>query len=285
MINKFLIINADDFGISDSVNRAVIRGWQEGLLTSASLIVTGNAFDGAVALARNNQGLQIGLHLTLAQGRSAASHLGFPALTDRQGYFPNDPLFAGMRMFFIKTLYKQLEAEIEAQIVRFIATGLPLSHIDGHLNIHMHPTVFGILCRLMPKYGISTFRLSRERLAIERRIASGRRVGKAIDAFIFGRLAAHCLPELTMRRIGFANEVKGLLNSGRITEDYLLGSLDTLQDGLTEIYLHPADSENPQMPEYRQRDETATLLSRKVREKIRSMGIGLCNYRGEVKDV
>lgn len=285
MVKKSLIINADDFGSSKDVNRAVIRGWQDGLLTSASLMVTGEAFAEAATLARENPGLQVGLHLTLIQGRSAARQAGFPSLADHEGNFPNDPVFAGMRMFFLKSLKKQLEQEIEAQIIRFIDTGLPLSHIDGHLNIHMHPTVFDILCRLMPKYGISTFRLSRERLGNELRISSARAVGKSVDAFVFGKLAKQCKPELEMRRIGFADEVKGLLNSGMITEDYLLGSLETLQDGLTEIYLHPSEADNPQMPGYRQTDEMAAILSQKVREKIRRMGISLCNYRGEVKDV
>lgn len=285
MIKKSLIINADDFGISNCVNSAVISGWQDGLLTSASLMVTGDAFDEAVLLARRNPGLQVGLHLTLVQGRSAAVHRGFPCLTDREGNFPNDPLFAGMRMFFLKPLKKQLAEEIEAQIVRFIATGLPLSHLDGHLNIHMHPTVFAILCRLMPKYGISTFRLSRERLRSELRLSAERTVGKSVEALVFGRLAKLCLPELEMRGIGFTEEVKGLLNSGRITEDYLLSALDTLQGGLTEIYLHPSEADNPQLPDYRQMAEAAAVSSQKVREKLKRLGITLCNYRGEVKDV
>lgn len=285
MAKKSLIINADDFGISGSVNRAVIKGWQNGLLTSASLMVTGDAFEEAVQYARSNPGLEVGLHLTLVQGRAAARHGNFPSLTHHDGSFPSDPVFAGMRMFFLKSLRKQIETEIEAQIARFIGTGLPLSHIDGHLNIHMHPVVFDILCRLMPKYGISTFRLTRERLQNELRLSPQRTFGKTVDAFIFGKLAKRCLPELKMRRIGFADEVRGLLNSGRMTEDYLVKALETLPEGLTEIYLHPADGDNPQMPGYRGIDEMAAITSRKVTEKIKSMGITLRNYRGEVKNV
>jgi len=284
MAQKRLIITADDFGVSASVNRTVMAGWQNGLLTSASLMVTGAAFDEAVALARQNPGLQVGLHLTLVQGRSAARHTGFPSLTHHDGTFPNDPVLAGMRMFFLKALKKQIEAEIEAQIETFLATGLPLTHINGHLNIHMHPTVFSILCRLMPKYGISTFRLSRERLSIELGI-SGRTLEKAVHAFIFGKLAKHCLPELKMRKIGCADEVKGTLNSGRLTEEYLLQCLDTLQEGLTEIYFHPADPDTPEMPDYRQVEETAAISGEKVRKKIKALGITLCNYSGETKDV
>ena len=285
MTERKVIITADDFGVSSAVNRAVIKGWQEGVLTSASLMVTGAACDEAVALARQNPGLQVGLHLTLVQGKSVLQQGGFPALTDKEGNFPNDPVLAGMRMFFIKPLHRQLHNEIAAQLDKFMATGLPLSHIDGHLNIHMHPTVFDLLCPLLAKYEISTFRLSSERLGSELRIAAQRPFGKAIDAFIFNRLASRCRPELKIRRVACATEVKGLLNSGRMTEDYLLKTLDSLQPGTTEIYLHPAEAENPHLPGYHQTGELAALLSSRVKEKLRSLGIVLCNYRGEVKDV
>ena len=68
---KQLIVNADDFGLSSGANRAIITAWQQGVLTSASLMVGGNGFEEAVALAKDNPGLQVGLHLTLVQGRSA----------------------------------------------------------------------------------------------------------------------------------------------------------------------------------------------------------------------
>jgi hopanoid biosynthesis associated protein HpnK len=285
MGQRRLIVNADDFGASASVNRAVMTGWKTGLLTSASLMVTGDAFDEAVSFARLNPGLQTGLHLTLVQGRSVIAHKGFPALTHRDGQFPDDPVFAGMRMFFLKSLRRQIETEIEAQIEKFLGTGLPLTHIDGHLNIHMHPTVFSILCRLMTKYGISTFRLSRERFGIGLRAPSGRTFGRYVDACILGGLARHCLPELKIRRIGFADEVKGTLHAGWVTEDYLLQALDNLQEGLTEIYLHPADRDNPQNPDYRHVEELAAVSSRKVLAKIKSLGIILCNYSGVAKYV
>src|ERR1700686_3217662 len=120
---KELIINADDFGLSSGANRAIIKAWREGILTSASLMVAGEAFDEAVTLARENPGLQVGLHLTLVQGRAVLSHGGFPSLADNMGDFPTDPVQAGMRYFFLKPLRRQLRAEIEAQIVKFRETG------------------------------------------------------------------------------------------------------------------------------------------------------------------
>jgi len=285
---KELIITADDFGLSPGANKAIIRAWQDGILTGASLMVNGSAFAEAVALAGENPGLQIGLHLTLLQGRAALSHGGFPSLVDREGNFSNDPVHAGMRYFFLKSLRKQLRREIEGQIEKFRETGLPLSHIDGHLNIHMHPVVFDILCELMPKHGITTFRLSRERLGVDIALAPRRHLGKAADAIIFSRLAARCGPELDRRGIGYAVEVKGLLNSGRMTEVYILKALDILEDGVTEIYFHPGTLPDEEirkwMPDYRHEEELAALVSPRVKEKLKAEGIVLRNYRGEAKD-
>ncbi len=284
---KELIVNADDFGLSDGANRAIIKAWQEGVLTSASLMAGGRAFTEAVVLARENPELQVGLHLTLVQGSAVLRSATRPALADAEGNFANNPVYAGMRYFFAKRLRQGLYGEIEAQIRRFAETGLPLSHIDGHLNIHMHPVVFDILLELMPRYGIRSFRLSRERLGVDLALAPRRRLGKAVDAFIFSRLAGRCRPELDRLGIGHAIEVKGLLNSGSMTEEYLLGALDILQDGLTEIYfhpgLHPDDELRRWMPAYRHEEELAALTSPRVKEKMTRLGIRLRNYRGERK--
>lgn len=284
---KKLIVNADDFGLSAGANRAVIRAYREGVLTSTSLMVAGRGFDEAVSLAKENPGLQVGLHLTLLQGTSVLPPEELPGLVDREGNFSDDPVLTGMRFFFRRSLRRELYREIEAQILRFRETGLPLSHIDGHLNIHMHPTVFAILAELMPKYGITSFRLTREDLARDPANDGVRRFGRWLDAFIFGRLAENCRPVLARQGIFHADEVKGLLNSGRMTEQYFLQVLDCLGEGCTEVYFHPGclpDTELAAwMPDYRHEDELAALTSHTVREKITQLGIRLGNYRGEEK--
>ncbi len=284
---KKLIVNADDFGLSAGANRAILRAYREGILTSTSLMVGGRAFDEAVSLARENPGLQVGLHLTLLQGKAVSPPETVPGLVDREGNFPVDPALTGMRYFFRRSLRRELHREIEAQILRFRETGLPLSHIDGHLNIHMHPTVFAILAELMPKYGITSFRLTREDLARDPGNDGTRRFGRWLDAFIFARLAEHCRPVLERLGIFHVDEVKGLLNSGRMTEDYLLKVLDVLGEGCTEIYFHPGCRPDTElaawMPDYLHEEELAALTSRTVREKIIKLGIRLGNYRGEEK--
>src|SRR5512136_795948 len=101
---KELIVNADDFGLSSGANRGIIKAWREGILTSASRMVGGKGVAEAVDLARGNPALQVGLHLTLVQGRAVSEHQGLPSITDQQGNFPDDPVLAGMRYFFLKPL-------------------------------------------------------------------------------------------------------------------------------------------------------------------------------------
>jgi hopanoid biosynthesis associated protein HpnK len=285
---KELIVNADDFGLSSGVNSAVVKAWQDGILTGASLMVGGRGFEEAVSMARENPGLQVGLHLTLVQGRSVLPAHSIPGLADYLGDFPLDPVRAGMRYFFRSSIRGELVREIEAQIIRFRETGIPLSHIDGHLNIHMHPTVFDILSELMPKHGIASFRLTREKLSEDPARGEKRKLGRKVDAFIFNRLAQRCAPVLASLGMFHAGQVKGLLNSGRMTEHYLLKLLDTLQDGVTEIYLHPGclpDAEiSALMPDYSHGEELQALTSAAVKEKLAQLGVQLRNYRGEVKN-
>ena len=284
---KKLIITSDDFGLSSGVNRAVGQAWSDGLLTGASIMPGGAAFEEAADIARRNPGLQIGLHLTLVQGRGVLAPGEIPDLVDASGTFSDNPVTAGFRYFLDRGLYCQLKREIEAQITRVLNAGIPVTHIDGHLNMHLHPTVFRILVELMPHYGISSFRLARERLSHNLRFDHERKFGKAFESLIFGFLTDHAQPVLDRLGIQYASEVKGVLNSGRMTEEYILNIIEGLQDGLTEIYFHPGilpDTEISRcMPNYRHQEELAAITSRLVRQRLQQLKIHVQNYRGDVK--
>ena len=256
-------------------------------MTCASIMPGGSAFDEAVKIARRNPGLQVGLHLTLVQGKAVLPVDQIPELVNKTGCFSDNPVAAGMRYFFDRGLYCQLKREIEAQITRVLDVGIPLTHIDGHLNIHLHPTVFRILTELMPRYGISSFRLSRERLAHNLLYDRERRVGKTVENIIFGSLTKKAQPRLDALNVSYAGEVKGVLNSGRMTEAYILNIIEDLQDGLTEIYFHPGllpDAEiTRRMPDYHHEEELAAITSSAVKNKLKQLDIAVQNYRGDVK--
>src|SRR5665647_3566533 len=109
---KRLIITSDDFGLSSGVNRAVEQAWRDGLLTGASIMPGGAAFDEAVKIAQRNPDLQIGLHLTLLHGRSVLPPDQLPGLVDGKGNFSDNPVMSGIRYFFDKGLHDQLKREI-----------------------------------------------------------------------------------------------------------------------------------------------------------------------------
>src|SRR3990172_2305607 len=162
---KALIINGDDFGISPATNHAILRAHREGILTSASLMVNGDAFEEAAALAKAHPSLSVGIHLVLACGRSTLPPSEIPDLVNGKGEFRDHPVKAGMAYFFFPSLAAQIKKELEAQIEKFLSTGLPLAHLNGHINIHVHPTVLGVVLELGERYGVKKIRLPQEELS------------------------------------------------------------------------------------------------------------------------
>jgi hopanoid biosynthesis associated protein HpnK len=152
-VRKRLIVSGDDFGLSPGTNFGIIKAHRDGILTNASLMVNGSAFAEAVELARATPSLCVGLHLVLVQGRAASDPQDIPDLIEGAGTFRNNPVTAGFHYFFAPRLRPQIEREIGAQLEKYLSTGLPLSHVDGHLNIHMHPSVLAILLKLAPSSG------------------------------------------------------------------------------------------------------------------------------------
>jgi len=136
-----LIVNADDFGRSGAINRGIIEGHQKGVVTSASLMATGEAFDEAVALAHENPRLGIGLHLDLDAFFEVQHGAGrLVAYRD-----PSLPLSA-------------IVQETESQIARLLATGLPVTHLDGHHHAHLRPELFAAIAALTAKHKIKVIR-------------------------------------------------------------------------------------------------------------------------------
>ncbi len=281
-----VIFNADDFGRSHSINEAVIRAHREGVLTTASLMVNGEAFEEAVTLARANPTLGVGLHLTLVMGRSTLHHTEIPGLVRLGGEFTNNPVAAGMKCFFHRSLRPQLAAEIAAQIAKFHATGLVMDHLNGHLNFHLHPTIFGILMLVLGREGrihplrdvigadesaLPPLRLTRDPFWLNTKLASGQLLYRLSHAFIFNLLSARARPALSRLGIRHTDTVFGLLQNARVNEDYLLKLLSRLPAGDVEIYSHPCLEKFP--------DEFAALTSPFVKGLTKKLGIQLCRYQ------
>ncbi len=266
-----LIVNADDFGRSASINEAVIRAHREGILTTASLMVNEPGFVEAVSLARENPRLGVGLHLTLLCGHSALAREQIPGLVNRQQHFTNNPAAAGFRYFFQGKLRKQLRDEIHAQFKRFRDTGLPLDHVNGHLHMHLHPTVFRILMADLEQLGIARMRLTRDPFRLNMRLASGHLFYRALHVAIFHPLSRGARPAFERRSIRHTRAVFGLLQNARVDEEYVLQLLDHLPQGDSELYSHPS------LDEFKH--EFDALISARVREQVKEKGIQLIRYQ------
>jgi chitin disaccharide deacetylase len=266
-----LIVNADDFGFSTSVNNAVIRAHREGVLTTASLMVNEPGFDEAVKLARENPRLGVGLHLVLLQGHSTLPQEKIPGLVNARGEFSNSPVRTGMNYFFKRSLREQFRAEIRAQFEKFHATGLPPDHVNGHLHLHLHPTIFKILMDDAEKLGIRHFRLTRDCLARSRRMARGRWFYRVSHTAIYAWLSRRTRESLRQRGIKHAQITFGLLQNARVDEEYILKLLPDLPPGDSELYSHPSLDEFK--PEFN------ALVSPRVRDLVKKLGIELIRYQ------
>jgi chitin disaccharide deacetylase len=278
---RYAVINGDDFGFSEGVNSAIIQAHTQGVLTSTSLMVTGAAFEQAVDLARSHPSLGVGLHLTLVCGRSALPAQAVPHLVDHNGFFSDSPGLAGLKYQFNRAARRELRLEIRAQLEKFRQTGLPLSHVDGHLHLHVHPVVISILIELSAEFGIRVIRLPFEELCLALKLDSTGWVAKVMGWAVFAQLRRLAQPQLTKAGIAVIERVYGLLQSGDMTEAYLMGLIPGIRANWVEIYLHPAialPGEPLNGPGGSGEQELAALLSDRVRDGFEIAGFTLTNY-------
>ncbi|MFI5396680.1 MAG: hopanoid biosynthesis-associated protein HpnK [Candidatus Binatia bacterium] len=277
-----LIVSGDDFGMSPGVNAGIIAAHRNGILTDASLMVNAAALVEAVELARATPTLAVGLHLVLVQGRAISTPHEVPGLVDAAGMFRNNSVAAGLRYFFTPGMRAQIEHEVSAQLEKYRRTGLPLSHVDGHLNIHMHPSVLAILLRLAPRYGVRAMRLPREPWQISLQLDRRERRRKLIEALIFRNLTRYARPRLAAQGIRHPDQLFGLHQSGHVNEPYLLGILNAAPTGVTEVYCHPALTDDEarrwRPADYESEAELAALTSPRVHQALRASGIERLSY-------
>jgi len=281
-----VVLTGDDFGRSPTINAAIVRTHLNGVLTSASLAVTGESAGEAVRLARENPGLAVGLHLVLADGRPALPVAEVPHLVDSKGRFPPDPFAAGLKYFFAPGTRAELAREIEAQFRLFDATGLPLSHVDGHMNLHLHPAVLPVALRLAVGRGARGFRIPRDDLGLSLRHGRRHLVTRVTWALTFGLLSRWARRRVRGLPLVVPDRVYGLLQSGCMTLDYVLAVLGRLAGRplLAELYFHPDVAGQP-VPFGPNRDDFATLTAPAVRRAFHELALSPATYlEGARKD-
>ncbi|MGI6362361.1 MAG: carbohydrate deacetylase [Bacillota bacterium] len=216
-----LIINADDFGLTPGINQAVMRAHREGILTSATLMAGGLAWQEAVALAAKTPTLGVGVHLTITALKPVLPPERVPSLVDAAGNF--------RRQFWRVLVWnnKEVEAEWRAQIQRLLEAGLEPTHLDSHHHIHLWPPLLAIACRLAREFGIPAVR------AIS---PASFRLMPVPD--IQRRIAARSWRQAEKCPLGRPATVAALEAAGE-TEESIAGYLHKLGSGIHELYAHP----------------------------------------------
>ena len=268
---KKLIVTADDFGAAREVNAAVEQGHRDGILTAASLMVSAPAAAEAVAIAKAYPRLRVGLHLVLVDGRATLPATSVPDLVDAAGNFRSDMARSAVNMFVFPSVRRQLEAEIAAQFDAFRATGLSLDHVNTHKHFHLHPTIAATILRVGRKYGLRAMRVPLEPHSVLARAEPGAKLPTALAIAPWAMLS-----RARLRRAGLRvpDQVFGLAWSGAMTAARVLGLIENLPEGLSEIYLHPATAPYPgSAPGYRYGEELAALIAPRVIDASRNSAI------------
>ncbi len=277
---KKLIVTADDFGLDGAVNDAVEAGHCRGILTAASLMVTGGAAGDAVARARRMPKLGVGLHLVLVDGTPVLPPDDIPDLVGRDGNFPTDILGFGIRIFCLPRARRQVAAEIRAQLEAFRKTGLPLDHVNAHHHFHLHPVVQRELIRLAPEFGIKAVRVP-----LEPRLAAARAGGRSRSRFGIGSIEARRALALKRRLdaagIGHNDWIFGLADSGAMVGERMRRYLELLPEGVSELYVHPATRRpSAYPPHYLSRGEFEALIDPAVGDVIARDRIETMSFAG-----
>jgi hopanoid biosynthesis associated protein HpnK len=259
---KHLIVTADDFGAAREVNDAVETAHRDGILTAASLMVSGASAADAVARARLMPELRVGLHLVLVEGRPTlpASHVS--RLVGADGCFRSDMTALGTAIAASPRARRQVAAEITAQFEAFRATGLPLDHCNAHKHFHLHPMVGRMMASIGRRFGVRAVRVPQEPLSVLRKIEPGTSgTASRVTAPFAWLLKRH----LSASGLATCDRVFGLHWSGRMTRERLAGLIAHMPDGLTEVYLHPATGAYAgSAPDYRYREELEALTSPEI---------------------
>ncbi|MBM7692119.1 putative glycoside hydrolase/deacetylase ChbG (UPF0249 family) [Peribacillus deserti] len=141
-----LIINADDFGYSNGVNLGIIEAYQNGIVTSATLMANMPGAAHAAALALNNPGLGVGIHLVL--------DCGFPVHSSVHSLVNEKGAFLSTNTVLSNGDLEEVEKELTSQIEKFLSFGLKPTHLDSHHHVHGHERIFPVVRKLAAKFGI-----------------------------------------------------------------------------------------------------------------------------------
>jgi len=279
MNNRKIILNADGFGKSNSVNKAVLHGYLEGFLTSASLCANGAAFNPAVnEIIPECPNLGIGVNLNITNGEALTKAF---MITNKKGFFNKNFLFY-LFSSNNNSILKQIEFEFRTQI-ETVMNYTNVSHIDSVDNIHTIPKIFDLTLKLASEYNIPFVRSCYEEFYFVNSITKYLNYNYSLN-FIKWLISNYL--SINNRKL-FINSCKvrtndyfiGILYKNLIDSsvlEYALKSIEN-EDSVVEISLNPSFSYKQE----RQYKEFIITKDKDLKDKIQRLGFELTNYKKE----
>jgi len=285
-----LIINADDLGLTSGINRAIVEGHQDGVVTSATLMANGPAFQDGVQLSRSVPKLSVGCHIVLTDGAPVLDGFQVSTLVEGQPVRFRDPLSKVVLAAIAGRLdQEQIEVEAEAQIRKLQSVGIVVSHFDSHKHTHLLPQILRPLLRAAKACGVPAVRnpFGPVRFGdIRNRPRLWKRFG---EIKVLSPLAAKFQRATEQAGLKTPDGTLGIVCTGALDESLFHSILRSLPPGTWEFVCHPGYNDSElQKVQTRLRESRAEelriLTSQRSREVAMEAGIELISYHDFVRN-
>jgi predicted glycoside hydrolase/deacetylase ChbG (UPF0249 family) len=284
-----LIVNADDLAWAEGVNRGIAEAHRNGIVTSATILANGAAFDSAVELLKATPSLGIGVHLNLSDGKPVSPPDAVPSILNDHGEFAGGPEALLLRIARRNLRTKEVETEWESQIQKVVNAGIHPTHLDGHKHVHMLPGMFEIALRLAKRNGIAAIRISHEGSSLRAALSSGENqnvplvMKQGVQARVLKLLARDARALAEAAGIATTDYFCGIAQTGELTIEGMKCLLQNLPEGTTEMMCHPGfmDKELEESATRLQDSrelEVEILTNADIRNLVASQGIRLIDY-------
>jgi predicted glycoside hydrolase/deacetylase ChbG (UPF0249 family) len=236
-----LIINADDFGLTPGINRSILELHQAGVLTSATLMATGPAFDDAIAIASRNPALGVGCHIVLTDGIPASPPETIPTLIgpDRKNFRPS--LISFIRALMLGQIREEdIAREATAQITKLQQAGISITHVDTHKHTHLFPAAGRPILRVLERTRISSIRNPFEPAFTQNLVHAGLKRRLQVSSLNRLRPAFERHSQLQNGTVRTTSGTLGVSATGNLNASTLAEILSAMpSDGVFELVCHP----------------------------------------------
>ena len=278
-----LIVNADDFGLTSGVNRAILEAHNRGIVTSATLMANSSAFSEAVTLSQSAPDLSVGCHVVLVDGSPVSDPNSLPSLLGRDGKF-HDSLTTFARLALQGKLdADQIEMEVVSQIRKVQGAGIVVSHLDTHKHTHMFPPVLRAVLNAARACGVPAIRNPFETVKLAHLLEYPDTWKRWFEVRALRNLAGKFREAVAAAGLHTPDGTVGIVATGSLGQRFLEFLLKNLSEGTWELVCHPGYNDE-QLQNVRTRlrasreHELRVLTSMATREALTQQGVALISY-------